>query len=422
MEKEKPLGEGICILISRYIKVVVTIAFIAILTSCSLKGENTVVPSVLSSTYSSSSNNIKPSLSPSIHTETTPSPQVVPEQEPDPVISKVTIGAIGDILIHAAVYNDAKQPDGTYSFDKMFDQVKSTTLLPDLLIANQETMIGGKKLGLSTYPNFNSPHEIGDALKEIGVDFVTLANNHTLDRGEKAIQSALSYWDKIQMPYTGSFKSKHDKSKIRVLTKNNITFSILSYTYGTNGMPIPKGKPYLVNLIDMEQIRADVLKAKGLSEVVIVAMHWGQEYHDYPNIDQLKLAQELADIGVDIVIGNHPHVLQPPAWVTGENGNETFVFYSLGNFISSQEGTKKLIGGIGFIDVIKTTTKEGTAIELTNPAFMPTYNYYKDRKNYNILPLDNLPNELLPNAKTRFDETMQHMRTYITDLELINPR
>ncbi|QKE73280.1 CapA family protein [Arthrobacter citreus] len=337
----------------------------------------------------------------------------------DEVVSKVTVGAVGDILIHNEVYEDAMLPNGIYNFNKMFDEVRKTMEQPDILVANQETMIGGKQFGLSTYPAFNSPSEVGDALKGAGVDFVTLANNHSLDRGEKIIQSALSHWNAIHMPYTGAFKSKADHDQIRVLAKNNIRFSFLAYTFGTNGIPVPKGKDYLVNLIDLTKINRDVERAKKISDVVVVAMHWGTEYERMPNNTQKELAKKLADMGVQIIIGNHPHVLQPPAWITGKTGNKSIVFYSLGNYLSAQDEIYELIGGLATVDVVKNQKNKDVKIELTNPSFFPTYNYYRDNRNFEIMSLENINEVNLKNGKLRYEEIVKHMRTFIKDLHII---
>jgi len=335
-----------------------------------------------------------------------------------PVVNKAIIGAIGDILIHNEVYEDAALPNGSYNFNKMFNEVRKTMQEPDILIANEETMIGGKSNGLSTYPRFNSPFEVGDALKNAGVDFVTLANNHSLDRGEKIIDSAISHWDKLNMPYTGAFKSKADHDHIRVITKNDIRFSFLAYTFGTNGIPIPKGKDYLVNLIDLPKIRNEVEKAKTMSDVVIVAMHWGIEKERYPNNSQIQLAKQLADMGVDIIIGNHPHVLQPPEWVKGNSGNKTFVIYSLGNFLSAQDELYELIGGMASIEVVKTRQNNNVQIELRNPTFMPTYNYYSNDRNFKIKPLANISEKYLKDGAKQYEQIKSHMRKYIKELNI----
>ncbi|MDR6549938.1 CapA family protein [Paenibacillus qinlingensis] len=367
-------------------------------------------------------------------TETAPPPisqlHATAEQEPQPLqqqtqpqqqkqISKVTLGAIGDILIHDKVYLDAKQKDGTYNFKPIFEGVKALLQAPDILVANQETMIGGKEMRLSSYPTFNSPHEIGDALKYTGVDVVTIANNHALDRGEKVIQSALSYWDTLGIPYTGAFKSQNDRDNLRTLTKNGITFAFLSYTYGTNGISTPAGKPFLVNRIDDRQIRSDVEQAKPLADVIVVAMHWGNEYQRLPDKNQTALAHQLADMGVHILIGNHPHVLQPPAWVEGKNGHRTFVIYSLGNFLSAQINLYKQVGGMATVEVVKTTTSKTKQIEFSNPSFLPTYTYSQQGKQFQILSMDRLTNDQLPQASSNYQMIMKHMKTYIPELHMI---
>ncbi|NQX58323.1 CapA family protein [Paenibacillus qinlingensis] len=342
------------------------------------------------------------------------------QAESETKVSKVTLAAIGDILIHDKVYIDAKQKDGTYNFNRIFDGVRSLLQAPDILVANQETMIGGKELRLSTYPAFNSPHEIGDALKVAGVDVVTIANNHALDRGEKVIQSALTYWDTLGIPYTGAFKSQNDRDTIRTVTRNEISFSFLSYTYGTNGISTPKGKPFLVNRIDDSQIRTDVEQAKQMSDVIVVALHWGNEYERIPDVNQTTLAQKLANMGVHIIIGNHPHVLQPPAWVEGKQGHRAFVVYSLGNFLSAQINLYKQIGGMATIDVLKTTNRNAKKIELMNPSFLPTYTYSQQGRHFQIISMDRLTNDQLIHAKSHYEMIKKHMQTNIPELNILS--
>lgn len=335
-----------------------------------------------------------------------------------PVIHEAKLTAIGDVLIHDSLYVDAKQNSTEYNFKPMFKQVKKYIEESDISIANQETIIGGTELGLSGYPAFNSPIEVGYALKELGVDIVTTANNHSLDRGEKGIIASIQNWKKIGIPYTGSFQSVEDQKRIRTLTKNDITFSFLSYTYGTNGIPIPKGKDYLVNLINKNQIQLDMNRASKISDVQVVSMHWGEEYQDLPNEQQKEWAQFLADLGVDIVIGHHPHVLQPPNWIKGKQGNDTYVFYSLGNFISGQMGTKKLIGGIMDIKVTKTVTPKQTKISIHSPGFVPIYTHYQHFRDYNVYPMNELNNHLLPNFQSHLNNTITHIKRDIPTIEI----
>lgn len=332
-----------------------------------------------------------------------------------PIVTSVKLVAIGDILIHQPVYWDAATPQGGYNFTSMFTKVKPFLEEADIAVANQETMIGGAELGLSGYPLFNSPYEIGDALKEAGIDLVTLANNHTLDQGEKGIRNALAYWDRIGMAYTGAFKSNADQENIRTVIKDGIGFSFLSYSYGTNGLPVPEDKEYLINLIDLSLIKQDVEKAKALSDVVVVSMHWGNEYEKEPNQMQLGLAKELSNMGVDIIIGHHPHVLQPMDWIERVDGSRTFVMYSLGNFLSAQDGLERMTGGIGGIEITKTTSSGKSVISLSNPSFIPTYAYNKNKRNFSIIPMVQLNDSYLSNYLSYYESTQDHMMTLIKE-------
>jgi len=333
-----------------------------------------------------------------------------------PLVTRAKLVAIGDVLLHQSVYIDAETPDGVYNFSPMFEKVKPFIESADIAVANQETTIGGVELGLSGYPMFNSPYEIADALKETGIDLVTIANNHSLDKGETGILNAIEHWDSIGMPYTGAFKSEEDREEIRTVTKNGIHFSFLSYTYGTNGLPVPADKLYLVNLIDLDLIKQDVAAARMVSDVVVVSMHWGNEYENLPNQTQIDLANELSGMGVDIIIGHHPHVLQPMDWIERGDGSRTFVMYSLGNFLSAQEGLKRLTGGIGGVEVTKTVHHGQSIIKLSNPSFMPTYGYYKNWRDFDVIPMHQLDDTFLPNYQAHYESTREHLLEFTDDI------
>jgi poly-gamma-glutamate capsule biosynthesis protein CapA/YwtB (metallophosphatase superfamily) len=336
------------------------------------------------------------------------------KKEPEPAVEKpvekttsLTLAAVGDILIHDTVYNKAKQQSGAYNFNPNFVPVKPYLTQPDITMANQETMIGGTQFGLSSYPSFNSPHEVGDALKENGVDLVTLANNHTLDRGEKIILSALNYWNEIDVMYTGAYVSQDDQQNIRIMKKNDITVSFLSYTYGTNGIPVPAGKDHLVNLIEAEKIKNDIKRAKDLSDVSVVSLHFGNEYERMPNDFQKEIVKVVTEAGGDIIIGHHPHVLQPVKWETASDGSKTFVAYSLGNFLSGQRRNFKDIGGIVQLTVTKHVKGEESTIGLAEPKFLLTY---VDRS-FVIHPMRDLPE-----MKKSYDEIKSHMKQWVPEL------
>lgn len=350
--------------------------------------------------------------------------EVTPPIQKEPEIYTATLSAIGDILIHEPIYQEAYIGDNQYSFSDMFAQVKPYLERADITIANSESIIGGQDIGLSSYPQFNSPYEVGDVLKEVGVDVVNMANNHTLDRGEQAILNATNHWNKLGITYIGASTSAIEAEQIKTLTVNQITFSFLGYTYGTNGLQVPEGKDYLVNYIDEEKIKADIQKAKEISDIIVLNLHMGDEYSRTQNENQEKIAQLATDLGVHIILFHHSHVLQPVKWYTGKTGNQTFVIHSLGNFLSSQDEIYRQIGALLELDVKKTITydKEGkiyTTVEINHPKLLPTYVKFQNWKNYEILPLYKVTDEQLPNAKILYSEIKTHMSQYVSNLHFI---
>lgn len=337
---------------------------------------------------------------------------------PEPVVQTATLTAIGDMLIHSTVWKDAQKNNG-YDFTPMLERVKPYLENSDITFANQETVIGGTQLGLKSYPTFNSPYEVGDALKSVGVDIVSMANNHTLDSREVAIQNAIEHWNQIGMEYTGSYKDNMDAQKIRVIEKNGIKFSFLAFTYGTNGIPVPEGKDYLVNLIDKDKIKQDIQKAKEVSDVVVLSLHFGTEYQRLPNDVQKELAQFSVNEGANIILGTHPHVLQPSEWLTDNNGNKAFVIYSLGNFLSAQDQLYQQIGGILKLKVEKITEGENSKVSIKEPQFIPTYVSFHNWRDYQVIPMYQLHNNQLTNAQQRYQEIKTHMSQFMPEVTFI---
>ena len=321
---------------------------------------------------------------------------------------EATLGAVGDILIHDRVYNEAKVDDG-FDFKPMLAEVKEALEKPDILLANQETIVAGEKIGLSSYPSFNSPHEVADALVDAGVDIVTTANNHSLDRGVSAQKQSLEYLNKINLPYVGTFASEEDQQKLRVLKSNGIKIAYLSYTYGLNGISVPKNEAYIVNLIDKEKMKKEIAKAKKQADFIVMGIHWGIEYERNPNQEQKNLAQFLVDEGVDIIFGGHPHVLQPMEWLYDKNGKKSLVVYSLGNFLSGQADDYCDIGGMVTVKVSKTELGGKTTKKMEVPSFYPTYVYSKNDKGYKMVPLEDAGKLGLPDSKQNYQEIMTHM-------------
>ena len=274
-------------------------------------------------------------------------------------VYNLSLLATGDALIHNAVYWEYATGDkntGPYNFDGALDYVRDIVSEYDIAYYNQETpFAGGNPSG---YPRFSTPSEFGDAMIKAGFNMVSLATNHTMDKGENGVLNFYNYFqDKNDIVYNGIADSEESRNNFIIGEKNNITYTMLSYTTSTNGLPVPSGKDYLVNVYDEEQVKEDIEAVRDKVDVLIVAMHWGVEYATNPNDSQKEIAQYLADLGVDIVIGCHPHVLQPITWI-----DDTLVMYSLGNFISNQYGTddyNKLVGFMATLDITKTVTPEG---------------------------------------------------------------
>ncbi len=336
-----------------------------------------------------------------------------------PVLSKeinesLTIGAIGDILIHDTVYQDALH-GGTYQFDPIFKNVKDMMEKPDLLTANQESTLGGTELGLSSYPLFNSPHDVANSLVNAGVDIVSTANNHSLDKGEKGIDSETAYFDSVGLPYVGTFRDTDDQQRLRILSKNGFNLAFLSYTYGTNGIPLPYGKDFLVNIINREKMAQEIHRARRQADAVIISLHWGIEYQRMPTKQQKELANFLVDEGADIILGSHPHVLQPMEWIKTKDGRKAFVIYSLGNFISGQEGDYKDIGGLLTIRITKNITNNSSvhSIELSDPEFFPTYVSSTHLKNYKVVPLSHAGEFGLSNSDQKYKEIEDYMTQWM---------
>lgn len=308
---------------------------------------------------------------------------------------RVSFVAVGDNLIHGAIYYDAAQRNGgKYDFNSMYEYTNYLTQPADIAFINQETILGGTELGLSSYPTFNTPYEMSEAVVNAGFDWVNHASNHCMDRGEKGIVNALNNWDKYKdMTITGISRSEEERNEIKIIERNGIKFGVLSYTYGTNGIPVPNDKPYLVNLIDKEKISEDVKRLKKNCDVMIVNMHWGDEYSNTPNETQKELAQMLSDLGVQVIIGEHPHVIQPMEWVEGKNGNKTLVMYSLGNFLSAQDRSERMLGGMVKWDIVKDGKTKEYRIE--NVEFLPTVTHInKGVRNYKTYVLKDYTDEL----------------------------
>ena len=287
----------------------------------------------------------------------TESPYVAPE---------ISIIMVGDMLMHTPVEESSLQEDGTYSFDAIFANTVNEIQAADLAIVNQEVIIAGEKYGISGYPAFNAPYELGHDLIENGFDVICHGTNHALDQGKKGLMSCLSFWEENypQIPVLGIHGSKEDQEEIYIYEQDGMKIAVLNFTYGTNGIPLPSDMPYAVDMLEKEAVVAAITKAEELADFTVVCPHWGTEYALSQTKEQEKWADIFLQNGVDLVIGTHPHVIEPIEVLTDEEtGHSMLVYYSIGNFINWTSSTgngvsNRMVGGMAQITVAK--AEDGT--------------------------------------------------------------
>lgn len=303
----------------------------------------------------------------------------------EPVTKKMSLIAVGDVLIHESVYKDA-YTNGTYDFHKMFTEVEPILKKYDLKYCNQESTIGGSALGISGYPSFNSPDEMGDEIVNLGFNLISLANNHVMDKGEDAVLYSNSYWGSKNVITAGSYSSDEERNEVRIYEQNGIKYAFFAYTTSLNG-GAPK-KEYLVNIYSEDKAKADIEAVKSQVDVIIVSMHWGEEYTNTPTESQRQIAEYLSSLGVNLIIGSHPHVVQPVVYI-----GDTLVIYSLGNFISNQLsiGLNQGIGLMVGMDIIV----DETGVKFENIYKELILSYAENSTNFKVIPFSNLNNDLL---------------------------
>lgn len=297
--------------------------------------------------------------------------------------------ATGDILCHNTQYFDAYDSStGTYDFNYVFDDVVKYIEPADIAISSLETSFAGSDVGYSNYPRFNSPDSLITAIKNIGVDVISTAGNHCLDYGFSGLSRTIDVLDSNGLSHLGTYKSQEEQSKILYKDIDGVKIAFLNYTYGTNGIPVPSGKDFCVNLIDKDLMSYQINLAKDENaDVIIACMHWGTEYSTVQNSEQEELADFLFKSGVDIIIGNHPHVAEPmeKRSVTLEDGTvkDCFVIYALGNFTADQNYANTRSSVILNLDL----TFEDDVLNINSATYTPIYIYENPNVRYHKFKL-----------------------------------
>lgn len=309
---------------------------------------------------------------------------------------RLTFMGCGDNITYEGNLAQAREnaTDGgrTYNFKPTYDNVLSKIQNADISFINQETVMAGDGYPISCYPTFNSPQDLGYDVVELGFDVVNIATNHMLDMGTNGLSKTMEFWKNQDALMIGGYENKEDFENIRIYEEQGVKIAFLSFNYGTNGIPLSASSDIKIPYIDDEDIVSQIKSAKQKADVVFVSMHWGDEGAFKPNDEQKRIAQMIADNGADVIIGHHPHVIQPVVWLDGKDGNKTLCVYSLGNFVAEQAYDYNALGGIIEFEIVK---KNNEKPYIENPVFTPTVCHFEaGLKNNKVYYLHNYTTEL----------------------------
>ena len=301
---------------------------------------------------------------------------VPPETEPpEPETVKATFVGCGDNIVYTGTLWEAQAQAYTgtraYNFKPIYEPVADIIRDADISYINQECVMDGGEPAY--YPMFNSPQELGYDLVELGFDVVNIANNHMLDRGGAGLKSTIEFWKSLDTVMIGGNLDHDDYDSVEIIERNGIRVALLSYCEMTNGLTIGADYDVWIPYLDREDIKRQCDSVKDKCDLILCSVHWGEEYVFTPTEEEKTWAKYMADCGVDVIIGTHPHVIQPIEWIEGEGGNKTLCVYSLGNFMAMQAFDYNMLGGIISFDINK---KGDERAYVDNVVFIPTVYYF----------------------------------------------
>lgn len=353
-------------------------------------------------------------------------------------VTTASVIAVGDNLYHQSLIDAGASEDGNWNYDKIYTHITDAIKDADIRMIDQETVFTTDHDSVSSYPSFATPTEVGDAIVKAGFNVVESANNHIDDFGEGFLTDTLNFW-KTKYPdvtLLGIHDSQEDADAVKIREVNGIKIAFLDYTYGTNVGGI-EGKDYMIDMIRKEKITTMIQKAKQQADCIIFVAHWGTEDETMPNEYEKQWAAYLMEQGVNVIIGGHPHVLQPYGRISDGKGNETVVFYSLGNFVSTQQKLEELLGGMAKFTIQKTVENGKTSIQILTPTVEPLVMHYNsDAGEFGPYMLSDYTEELasqngvqkyigdgvftLDNLKKKFNEIMSMNVTPSTGTNLLD--
>ncbi|MBE6573170.1 MAG: CapA family protein [Ruminococcaceae bacterium] len=375
----------------RYLSLILAVIFIISLTSCEKIGKNDL---------DGAADYVD------LTTDAAKEPEDTEPPLEDDVISnelseqRTTFLAVGDNIMYHCNFTDARNraneeyPD--YNFMPIYEELADEISAADIAYINQETVMAGEEYGYKDYPCFNTPRNLGDQLIELGFDVFNIATNHMLDMGSSGLEDTIEYWNsKKEVTMIGGYENEEAYLEPCIIESDGISMALLSYTYGTNGISPSAYSEAVVPYIDEDTIREDIRRVRDLADSVIVSIHWGVENVYSPNTEQQSLAQMMCDEGVDVIIGTHPHVIQPVEWISSDNGNKTLCIYSLGNFVATMTQPGNMVGGMASFELVK----KGDDITVENVIFEPVIHhfgpsYYNSRLYYLSDYTDELASQL----------------------------
>ena len=341
-----------------------------------------------------------------------------------PQISTASVIAVGDNLYHTSLLESGQYDTGEWNYDHIYEHVLDEIQAADLAFIDQETVLTSDHNAISSYPSFATPTEVGDAIIKAGFDVIESATNHIDDYGYDYMAQTFEFWRTRypDIPVLGIHETQEDADTIKVKEVNGISIAMLDYTYGTNNSGAGEGKEYMISIFDKEKVASDIQKAKAVSDCIIFVAHWGKEDESMPTEYEKEWAAFLLEQGVDVVIGGHPHVLQPYGRMYDDSGNEMVIFYSLGNFVSTQQQLSELLGGMADFTIQKTTLNGESSIQILSPEVKPLVMHYNHNTgDYGPYMLEDYTEELasqhsvreligdeftLKNLKSKYNEIM----------------
>lgn len=331
------------------------------------------------------------------------------ELDKEEINRSVTFTFAGNVLINDRMWYDTSTEDNTYDFKYVFEDLKTTMKKSNINFYSQQSILGGKELGISYYSNYNSPIDLGEAMVDIGFNMISLANYHAYDKGITGIMNSLDFWDKNNVVYSGTSISEEKRNSNNIITKNNIKIGLLAYTMGTD--TVFNGS-YEINVYDKEIVKSDVETLKEKTDIIIVSMDWGNTGLLEVNSTQKEIANYLSELGVDIVVGNTGYSIQPI-----EKINNTLILYSLGNLLSGHILADSRISAVVDLKLNMNIKDDVKTIQFSDINVLLTYAYNNDTMNYRVIPFNKLTNQLY-NYQEYYDKYKEVLTRNIANINI----